>query len=133
MRYLLTFALVLALAALLLPSCGGGEGGEEANPQLSLTDTFDQVRAGARLIMSYDQTANAFTGTVENTTGGPITNVRIEIHLSNGVELGPTPGIDLAAGETRPVELRVDSEPDGGPFDFWSAHPEVGAQGTGAG
>ena len=45
-----------------------GEGGEESGTQFALDDTFDEVRAGARLVLSYDSTANAFKGTVENTT-----------------------------------------------------------------
>ena len=32
-------------------------------------ETFDEVRAGARLVLSYDSTANVFIGTVENTPG----------------------------------------------------------------
>ena len=43
--------------------------GEESGTQYGLTETYDVVRAGARLILSYDTPSNAFTGTVENTTG----------------------------------------------------------------
>ena len=46
-----------------------GESGEESGTQFALGDTFDEVRSGARLVLSYDSTANAFKGTVENTTG----------------------------------------------------------------
>ena len=99
-----------------------GEGGEESGTQFRLEDTFDEVRAGARLILSYDSDANAFTGTVENTTDGKLTRVRVEVHLSNGIELGPTTPVDLAAGETTEVMLRGSSQS----FETWSAHPEVG-------
>jgi len=101
-------------------------GGEENTTQYGLNDTFDQVRAGSRLIMNYDPAANAFIGTVENTTNTTLQNVRIEIHLSNGVELGPTTPIDLAPGEI--VNVRLDATTQ--PFDTWVAHAEVGNQGT---
>ncbi|MDE0369193.1 MAG: FxLYD domain-containing protein, partial [bacterium] len=104
----------------------GAGGGEENTTQYGLNDTFDQVRAGSRLIMNYDPAANAFIGTVENTTNTTLTNVRIEIHLSNGVELGPTTPIDLAPGEI--VDVRLDATTQ--PFDTWVAHAEVGTQGT---
>ena len=100
-----------------------GAGGEESATQFTLTDTFDDVRAGARLILSYDVTTNAFTGTVENTTAAPLKQVRVEVHLSNGTELGPTTPVDLAPGQTSPVNLPATSQP----FATWGAHPEVGA------
>ena len=58
---------------------GGNEEGSGAG-MLAPDETFDMTRAGARLIMNYDDAANAFTGTVENTTANALTNVRIEIH-----------------------------------------------------
>ena len=99
-----------------------GEEGEESGTQFALGETFDQIRAGARLILSYDSTANAFTGTVENTTGGTLSRVRVEVHLSNGIELGPTTPVDLAPGQVADVTLPAGSQP----FASWSAHPEVG-------
>ena len=43
--------------------------------------------------------------------------------LSNGVELGPTPRVDLAPGETRPVEL----DARGQTFTHYSVHVEIGS------
>ena len=98
------------------------EGGEESGTQFALGDTFDDVRAGARLILTYDSAANAFTGTVENTTDTTLTRVRVEVHLSNGIELGPTSPVDLAPGQKHDIDLPASSQP----FKSWSAHPEVG-------
>ena len=98
-----------------------GEEGEESGTQFALDDTFDEVRAGARLVLSYDGNANAFTGTVENTTEATLNRVRVEVHLSNGIELGPTTPIDLAPGQSVEVTLAASDEP----FTSWSAHPEV--------
>ena len=101
---------------------------EESTVQLALTDTYDNIRNGAHLIMAYDAASNSFKGTVTNATGSILPQVRVEIHLSNGVELGPTPSIDLMPGETRPIVLQA----MGPPFDRWTAHPEVGPS-TGSG
>ena len=98
------------------------EGVEESGTQFALGDTFDEVRAGARLILTYDQVANAFKGTVENTTDTTLTRVRVEVHLSNGIELGPTTPVDLAPGQVHDIDLPASSQP----FKSWSAHPEVG-------
>ena len=98
------------------------EGGEESGTQFAKSETFDEVRVGARLILSYDSAANAFAGTVENTTGSTLSRVRVEIHLSNGIELGPTTPVDMAPGEIVDITLPAGSQP----FTSWSAHPEVG-------
>ena len=100
---------------------GGGDGEESAN-QLGKSDTYDELRAGSRLILSYDAESNAFAGTVANITEAPLSRVRVEIHLSNGVELGPTPAVDLAPGASAAVSLAAPDRP----FDTWSAHAEVG-------
>lgn len=97
-------------------------GDEESGQQFGLTDTYDRVRAGARLTLSYDAAAQAFTGTVVNTTNAILPQVRVEVHLSNGVELGPTPPVDLMPGQALPVKLPAGNQP----FVRWGAHPEVG-------
>ena len=102
-----------------------GEGTEESGTQYTLSETFDHVRAGARLVLSYDSAGNAFTGKVENTTSDKLDLVRVEVHLSNGIELGPTTPVDLAPGQTVEVTLQASSQP----FVSWSAHPEVGSSG----
>ncbi len=98
------------------------DGDEESNVELTLTDTYDKVRNGARLILSYDAQSNSFKGTVENTTNETLEQVRVEVHLSNGKELGPTTPGDLAPEEKRDVQLTATSKN----FDRWTAHPEVG-------
>ena len=102
---------------------GGAAGSEEGGNALALDETFDMVRAGARLIMSYDAAANAFVGSVANTTDATLTRVRIEVHLSNGIELGPTTPTDLAPGEVMDIVLPASTQS----FDGWTPHAEVGA------
>ena len=103
---------------------GSGEASEGGVVNLLAPDqVYDEVRSGARLILSYDAGANAFTGTVENTTNAPLTRARVEGHLSSGAELGPTTPTDLAVGEVVSLNLPATAAP----FDTWSAHPEVGS------
>ena len=96
--------------------------GEESGTELGLNDTYDTVRNGARLILAYDAQSNSFNGTVENTTNRILKQVRVEVHLSSGKELGPTTPADLRPGAKRDVKLTATSKD----FDGWNAHPEVG-------
>ena len=100
---------------------GGGEEGSGANA-LALDETFDNTRAGARLILSYDTVSNTFNGTVANTTNSVLNRVRIEVHLSNGTELGPTTPVDLVPGEVLAINMPATQAP----FTGWTTHAEVG-------
>ncbi len=108
---------------------GSGGGEEGSGAMLARDETFDMVRSGARLILGYDVPGNSFTGTIENTTTNVLTRVRIEVHLSNGTELGPTVPRDLAPGEVVPVTLASTAAP----FTGWVAHAEVGGGGPSGG
>ena len=102
--------------------------GEESATQYGPGDTYDVVRAGARLVLRYDAAAQTFTGTVTNTTTATLSRVRVEVHLSNGVELGPTTPVDLAPGQAVDIALPA----AGQTFATWSAHPEVAGPGGNA-
>ena len=103
----------------------GGESGEgeEASPRLAKDGIHDEVRKGVRLILSFDDESSSFIGTVENVTEKTVSRVRIEVHLSNGTELGPTNPIDLAPGKKVDVGLSA----EGQSFEWWKAHAEAGA------
>ena len=116
----------------------GGESGSESTASgseegsgatLAPDETFDMVRSGARLILSYDAPSNSFKGTVENTTNNVLGQVRIEVHLSNGTELGPTTPVDMAPGEVVAINLLATQAS----FTGWVAHAEVGSQGSESG
>ena len=101
---------------------------EEGGQQLTLDQRYDQTRSGARLIMCYIPSRNAFFGTVENTTNQILCRVRVEVHLSDGsnaitAELGPTTPTNLAPGG----QLRINLSAAGQTFDGWSPHVEVGS------
>ena len=105
----------------------GVEEGGGANA-LAPDEPFDAVRSGARLNLKYDAPSNSFMGTVENTTNGVLGRMRVEVHLSNGAELGPTTPTDMAPGEV--VTINLPATPAS--FTGWTAHAEVGAGGEGS-
>ncbi len=107
---------------------GKGED-EEDGTQFGLSDVYDVVKNGAHLVLSFDAESNSFIGTVENTTKEVLRKVRVEVHLSNGIELGPTISADLKPGEKIEVKLEA-SEKD---FETWSTHAEVGSSEEGHG
>ena len=72
--------------------------------------------------MSFDAERARSTGTVTNETSTTAPSVRLEVHLSNGEELGPTPRSGLAAGASREDEL----EGAGQQFGRRSVHLELG-------
>ena len=121
-------AIIVVLIGIVIIGCSkkntlsDSEDGEESGAELALNETYDQVRNGARLILTYDTQNNTFKGTVENTTDETLKQVRVEVHLSNGKELGPTTPGDLAPGQKIEVQLIATSTD----FDGWTAHPEVG-------
>jgi hypothetical protein len=143
-KQIATFTVSLFVLALMLTSCNSNpksseaeEGtkleaekgihdrdahGEEDGTQLGIDDVYDVERKGTHLVLKYDSEAKAFTGTVENVSNEVLDRVRMEVHLSNGIELGPTTQVDLKPGEKREVLLTVESDD----FDGWSTHAEVG-------
>lgn len=96
--------------------------GEEEGERLKVDETYDKVRKGVRLILSHDEASASFKGTIENTSNELIKDVRVEVHLSNGNELGPTEKEDLAPGEKNDVSLLAEDQT----FEWWSTHAEVG-------
>jgi hypothetical protein len=62
---LIVFASILAIAVAGCDSAGD----EESATQFAKDETYDNVRAGARLILAFDEQSNTFVGTVENGKG----------------------------------------------------------------
>ena len=119
-------AAILALLAIGVAACRDtstepGESGTRWNADQTATDT----RRGVDLVISYNPSSRQFNGTVTNTTSATVTAVRVEIHLSNGTELGPTPRVDLAAGAKQSVTL----DASGQNFDWYAVHVEIGSSG----
>lgn len=114
-----TLALAVVLAACTESLTEPGESGTRWNPDETATET----RSGVTLVLNYDASTQRFNGTVSNTTASMVTDVRVEIHLSNGTELGPTPRIDLAAQAEQSVTL----DASGQNFSWYSVHVELGS------
>ena len=96
---------------------------------LAPDESLDEVRSGARLSLGYDAPSNSFEGTVENTTGDILFRVRVEVHLSNGAELGPTTPTNITPGGVLTISLPATEES----FTGWTAHVEIGAGGESGG
>ncbi|MCY4397933.1 MAG: hypothetical protein OXE96_01115 [Gemmatimonadetes bacterium] len=105
--------------------------GEEGSAYLpKMTKQNEVFGNGARLVLQFNPKTQVFAGSVTNTTARTLSQVRVEIHLDNGTELGPTKRIDVRPGQTVPVELGA----FGNAFSAWVSHPEAGIeQGHGAG
>jgi hypothetical protein len=117
--------LTLAFMLLTLFACSSStdhDEGEEGGTLLLPNEIHDELRNGVRAIIAYTDSLDAFTGTVENVTDAIIEDVRVEVHLSNGVELGPTPREDLDPGEIEDIVLPA----EGNVFEWWSCHSENG-------
>ena len=125
----LVFVVVIFVLAITASACSSSrdEGFEESGTELSFDQTYDRIRGGARLVLVYDEQSNSFHGHVENITEGILEQVRVEVHLSNGVKLGPTTPVDLEPGESTKIILAATTSI----FDGWTAHPEVGGGVTG--
>jgi len=100
----------------------GQEEGKESGTEYAKDATYDGVRNGAHLILKYNPDTNSFIGTVENITEKILERVRVEVHLSNGIELGPTSPVNLAPGIKSSISLKASETA----FETWSTHPEVG-------
>ena len=101
---------------------GGGEEGGAYMPKM--TRQNELFGNGARLILQFNPRTQVFAGSVTNTTSQTLSQVRVEVHLDNGTELGPTKRIDVAPGQTVPVELGA----FGNDFNSWISHPEAGVE-----
>ena len=100
-------------------------GDEEEGAYLSKMTKQDELFAnGARLVLQFDPATQVFVGSVTNSTARTLPQVRVEVHLNNGTELGPTRRIDVGPGETVPVELGA----FGNDFNAWVSHPEAGVE-----
>jgi len=97
--------------------------GEELGIKLAINDVYDEVRKGTHLMLSFDIEKSVFVGTVENVSEQILDRVRVEVHLSNGTELGPTTQVDLKPGEKREINLNAGDNS----FETWSTHAEVGS------
>ncbi len=99
----------------------GGES-EESGTRYELSETAREARSGIDLVIGYDAVTGRFRGELTNTTAASVANVRVEIHLSNGVEIGPTPRVTIEPNQKMPVELAA----TGQRFTTWSVHIEIG-------
>ncbi|MDE2974305.1 MAG: hypothetical protein OXU64_06205 [Gemmatimonadota bacterium] len=111
-----TLALAITFAA--CSPTEPGEGGKRWDKDEPATVT----RSGVKLVIRYHSSDEEFRGTMTNTTSSSVSDARVEIHLSNGKELGPTPRTTLAGDESKDVTL----DAAGQRFSWFSVHIELG-------
>ncbi|MFD2568122.1 hypothetical protein [Pseudotenacibaculum haliotis] len=99
-----------------------GGPGEEDGTELSINDTYNVTKRGVKLVLKYDKRSNSFKGYMKNTTNKSIKKARVEIHLSNNTELGPTKPVTLKPYATKNVVLKATKKS----FNGWTTHVEVG-------
>ena len=98
-----------------------GEEGEESGVYIARTASWSETRNDSWLQLSFNSASNSFVGRVSNTGNEPLCDVRVEVHLSTGIELGPTERTGVPYGGSINVTL-----PSGGEeFTTWTAHPEM--------
>lgn len=90
---------------------------DELGNQLKIDNTYEQEIDGLYVIISYHAPTSSFIGIIENTTNKIISTIKIEIYLSNAVELGPTRAENLQPGETKNISLLAYNQE----FKEWSA------------
>lgn len=98
------------------------EGADDEEQMLGITETFDAVKNGLRLLLAYNPESEQFEGNLINTTDEIIENARVEVQLSNGMEIGPTESLNLEAGQRVPIHL----DAIGQIFEQWNTHTEIG-------
>ncbi len=112
----------------------GGEGGDESGIKWNKDQTADETLNGIHAIIHFDTATETFVGTFENTNSTMAPKTRLEVHVfdaaGNSTEFGPTPSVDMQAGETRNVSLPITP---GTSFTQYSMHPEVGTSEGGGG
>lgn len=97
------------------------EEGEESGVYIARTASWSETRNDAWLQLSFNSASNSFVGRVSNTGNEPLCDFRVEVHLSTGIELGPTERTGVPYGGSINVTL-----PSGGEeFTTWTAHPEM--------
>lgn len=95
---------------------------EEDGTMYNLAHSYDMTKHGVNLILKYDDASNSFKGKVTNVSSKTADRVRVEVHLSNGTELGPTTPVNLKPNESH-IIIIIDATKKS--FEKWSTHAEV--------
>ncbi len=92
--------------------------------QLGINETYNDVRNGIRLILSYNHGSSSFVGTAENITEQILQSVSVRIILSSGSSLGPIFLTEVMSGDTRTINLSDEHQM----FNWWIAHISIGGK-----
>ena len=113
----------IAIVLLLVGAIAGCSSGPSMVPK---DGQFEYARDGVVAFMQYIPEHNVFHGRVGNGSDESLLYVRVKVHLSNGIELGPSKPAHLVPDQSTSVWLETTDEE----FDSWSAHIEIGQRGS---
>jgi len=149
MKYI-SFAIISSLLLLNVFSCSnneeaghshgedaGHEHGEAAESEdhedaqiqkaaYSKAETLTKSSKGLRLSISFDKSANVFTGTVKNTTEEKLCGVKVTASTENGTSFDAIEIGDLEAGQSKKIEITT----EGTTFESWSAQTNMAPCGS---
>ena len=97
--------------------------GEEGGTEFKKTDTYNVTKKGVQLVLKYNNATNSFIGFMQNKTSKSIERARVEIHLSNGTELGPTKPMTLQPNQKQEIVIKATEKG----FTTWFTHAEAGS------
>ena len=97
--------------------------GEEGGADYKINEIYNVTKKGIQLLLKYNKTTNEFKGFIQNKTSKSIERARVEIHLSNGIELGPTIPMTLKSRQKKEIIIKATEKG----FSSWSTHVEVGS------
>lgn len=106
-----------------------GEGHMDAEVQkaaYSKAETLTKSSKGLRLSLSFDESANVFTGMVENTTEEKLCGVKVTASAENGTSFDAIEIGDIEAGQSKKIEITT----EGTTFENWSAETNMAPCGS---
>lgn len=121
----LTFILLLLLG---LSACKNANPLKPSFKFWQRAETATMVQSEMELIVSFDESKQAFIGTLENLASTVAKRARVEVHTFDSnrnamFEYGPTTPVDLQPGAKINILLPA---PTAGTFVTFSMHPEKG-------
>lgn len=90
--------------------------------QLLKTDVYDDTISGVHVMVKYMLDDKYFYGSLENVGDEHVVGLKLGMHLSNGMDLGPSHGADLEPGKAGSVVIDADIKE----WEKWAVYVEIG-------
>ncbi len=93
----------------------------DVEAQLLPTDVYDDTISGVHVMVKYMLDDKYFYGSLENVGDELVKGIKVGMHLSNGMDLGPTHGLDLVPGKAGSVVIDADIKE----WEKWAVYVEL--------